>query len=57
MLRKLSANIIKKIKKDYKKSSSKISKSFQRRKRKQNQQYGQERYKNLLEGEKQKFVE
>ena len=43
-------NIIKKIKKDYKKKSlSKISKSFYRRKK---QQYGCECYKNLSEDEK-----
>ena len=44
-----------KTKKDYKKSSQKISKSFYRRKKKW--QYGCEHYKNLSEDEKQKLVE
>ena len=46
---------MKKIKKDCKKSSWKISKSFSRRKGKK--QYGCESYENLSEDEKQKLAE
>ena len=46
----------KKIKKDYKKKLVKDIKIFVKRKKKNQRQYGCERYKNLLEEEKQKRV-
>ena len=46
-------NIIKKIKKDYRKSLRKISNEEKEKKR----QYGCERYKNLSENKKENFVE
>ena len=46
----------KKIKKDYKKKLVKDIKIFVKRKKKKQRQYGCERYKNLLEEEKQKRV-
>ena len=49
-------NIIKSIKKEYKRSSWKIPKSFYRWKRKK-WQYGCECYKNLSEDEKQKLID
>ena len=44
--------MIKKIKKDYKRKLAKDIKIFLKKKKKKNQQYGHERYKNLSKGEK-----
>ena len=44
--------MIKKIKKDYKRKLTKDIKIFLKKKKKKNQQYGHERYKNLSKGEK-----
>ena len=51
-------NIIKKIKKNYKKKLEKYIKIFlKKKKKKKKQQYGRECYKNLSEYKKQKLVE
>ena len=50
-------NIIKKIKKDYKKKLVKDIKIFLKKKKKKKRQYGCERYKSLSEEEKEKLVE
>ena len=56
MSKTLSANIIKKVKKDYKKKLIKDIKVFLKKKKKKRED-GRERYKNLVEDEKQKLVE
>ena len=50
-------NIIKVKKRDYKKKLAKIINFFLKKKKKRRKQYGRERYKNLLENEKQKLRE
>ena len=50
-------NIIRKIKKDYKKMLVKDIRVFIKKKKKKKRQYGRERYKYLLEDEKQRPVE
>ena len=50
-------NVIMKIKKDCKKNLVKDIKIFLKKKKKKQQEYGCERYKNLSENEIQKFVE
>ena len=52
----LSAKYYHEIKKDYKIKARERYQSFWRRKRKQKQQYGGERYKNRSEDEEQKLV-
>ena len=50
-------SIIKKIKKDYKKTLAKDIQVFQKEEKEKKRQSGSECYKNLSEGEKQKLVE